>query len=99
MTNCWMTAALLALAPVTGALAQDEAQLSAAQALVLPMMQEMTPGKAGEVLTACVIAAATPEEIAAFAAAGAPSQQIGAMITAILTRPDATACISAAAEQ
>jgi len=99
MAKWWMTAAMLALAPATAVLAQDEAQLAAAQALVLPMMQEMTPGKAGEVLTGCVLAAATPEEIAAFAAAGSPSQQIGAMISAILTRPDATACISAAAEQ
>ena len=92
-------AAVLALGPAGAALAQDQAQLAAAQALVLPMLQEMAPGKAGEVLTGCVMAAASPEEIAALAAAGAPSQQIGAMITAILARPEATSCMSAAADQ
>ncbi len=91
-------AAMMALA-AGAALAQDEAQLAAAQALVLPMMQEMAPGKAGEILTGCVIAASTPEEVAAFAAAGAPSAEIGAAITAILTRPAATDCMSAAAAQ
>jgi hypothetical protein len=94
-----MTAAFVALAAAGAASAQDEAQLAAAQALVLPMMQEMTPGKPGEILTGCVIASATPEEIAAFAAAGGPSAEIGAMITQILARPDATACISTAAAQ
>ena len=57
-----MIAAFVALATAGAALAQDEAQVAAAQTLVLPMMQEMTPGKAGEILTGCVIAAATPEE-------------------------------------
>ena len=93
----WIIAAAFALAPAGAALAQDQAQLAAAQALVLPMLQEMAPGKAGEVLTGCVLTAASPDEIATLAAAGAPSQQIGAMITAILARPDATACMSAAA--
>jgi hypothetical protein len=91
-------AAVMTLA-AGAAMAQDEAQLAAAQALVLPMMQEMAPGKAGEILTGCVIAASTPEEVAAFAAAGAPSAEIGAAITAILTRPAATECMSAAAAQ
>jgi hypothetical protein len=95
----WMTAAVFMIAPLGAAMAQDEAQLAAAQALVLPMMQEMAPGKAGEVLTGCVLAAATPEEVAAFAAAGAPSAEVGAAITAILTRPAATECMSAAASQ
>jgi hypothetical protein len=93
-----MTVAALAMITAGAAMAQDEATLAAAQALVLPMMQEMTPGAAGEILTGCVIAAATPEEVAAFAAAGAPSMEVGAMITQILARPDATACISAAAQ-
>jgi hypothetical protein len=44
-----------------------------------------------------VLSAASPDEIATLAAAGAPSQEIGAMITAILARPDATACMSAVA--
>lgn len=95
----WGMAAVLTMVTAGAALAQDEAQRAAAQALVLPMLQEMAPGKAGEVLTGCVLAAASPDEIATLASAGAPSQQIGAMISAILTRPDATACISAAAGQ
>ena len=93
----WIMAAALVLAPAGTAMAQDQAQLAAAQALVLPMLQEMAPGKAGEVLTGCVLSAASPDEIATLAAAGAPSQEIGAMITAILSRPDATACMSAVA--
>lgn len=99
MTKSMMMAGVLALAPLGAAVAQDAAQIAAAQALVLPMMQEMTPGKAGEILTGCVLGAATPEEIASFAAAGAPSVEIGTAITAILARPAATACISAAAGQ
>ena len=99
MKTSMMLAAMLAVAPLGAAMAQDEAQLAAAQALVLPMMQEMTPGKAGEILTGCVLAAATPEEVTSFAAAGGPSAAIGAVITEILARPAATACISAAAGQ
>ena len=55
-----MIAAFVALATAGAALAQDEAQVAAAQTLVLPMMQEMTPGKAGEmkrVASNCVPAA------------------------------------------
>jgi hypothetical protein len=99
MTKSMMMAAVLALLPIGAALAQDEAQLAAAQALILPMLQEMTPGKAGEILTGCVLTAATPQEIATFAAAGAPSAAIGASISEILARPAATSCISAAAGQ
>jgi len=95
----WMMAAVALLVPAGAVLAQDEAQLAAAQALVLPMLQEMAPGKAGEVLTGCVLTAATPEEIASFAAAGGPSAEIGAAITAILTRPAATDCMTVAASQ
>ncbi len=93
-----LIAGLLALG-ATAALAQDEAQIAAAQALVLPMLQEMAPGRAGEVLTGCVIAAAMPEEIAMLAAAGAPSTEIGAMLSEVLARPAATDCISAAASE
>jgi hypothetical protein len=71
---------------------------TAAKALVLPMLAETAPGPASVVLTDCVIASATPDEVAAFAAAGAPSMEIGQMITAILARPDSISCISAATE-
>jgi hypothetical protein len=99
MKTSMLLVAVLAVAPLGAAMAQDQTQLAAAQALVLPMMQEMTPGKAGEILTGCVLAAATPEEIASLAAAGAPSATVGAKITEILARPAATSCISAAAGQ
>jgi hypothetical protein len=98
MKTSMLLAAVLAVAPLGAAMAQDEAQLAAAQALVLPMLQEMAPGKAGEILTGCVLAAATPEEIVALAAAAGPSMEIGAKITEILARPAATSCISAAAQ-
>ena len=45
------------------------------------------------------IAAAMPEEIAMLAAAGAPSTEIGAMLSEVLARPAATDCISAAASE
>lgn len=95
MKRIVLAAALMA-GSVGSLAAQDAA--TAAKALLLPMLQETAPGKAGEVLTDCVIAVATPEELAALAAAGAPSMEVGAAITAILGRPEATACISAAAQ-
>lgn len=88
---------LLALALVpAAAMAQSEADT--ARALVLPMIQEIQPGPAGEVLTGCIIAAATPEEIAAFAAAAGPSAEIGGLINGILQRPAVMQCLQAAAQ-
>ena len=85
------TLAALAAAP---AIAQDAAVT--AKALLLPMLQETAPGAPGEVLTDCIIASATPEELTTFAAAPGPSMEIGSLITAILIRPDATTCMTAA---
>ena len=90
MKLIFVTLAVLAAAP---AMAQDAAVT--AKALLLPMLQETAPGAPGEVLTDCVIAIATPEELATFAAAPGPSMEIGSLITTILTRPDAITCISA----
>jgi hypothetical protein len=98
MRTLLMTTAALFAVSSGGAMAQDDAAATAARALLLPMLQETAPGKAGEVLTDCVIASATPEEVAAFAAATGPSMEIGASITEILTRPSATTCMTAATE-
>ena len=91
-----LATALFLLTPAA-ALAQDDAQK--ATALVLPMIQEIQPGAAGEVLTGCIIGAATAEEIAAFAAAPGPSMEIGAVINGILARPATMQCLQAAAGQ
>jgi hypothetical protein len=67
-----------------------------ARALILPMLQEIQPGRPGEILTDCVIGAATEAEIATFAAAPGPSLEIGAIINAILQRPATLQCLQAA---
>lgn len=78
-------------------LAMAQSDTDRAQALILPMIQEIQPGRAGEVLTGCIVASATAQEIAAFAAAPGPSAEIGATINAILTRPETMQCLQAAA--
>lgn len=82
----------------TAAFAQTPAH-DAATALIGPMLQEVAPGRGGEVFTACVVAAATPEELAAFAAAPAPSQEVGAMVTTVLARPETMTCAQTALAQ
>ena len=88
---------LLALTLIPGA-AMAQSDTDKAHALVLPMIQEIQPGPAGEVLTGCIVSAATPEEIATFAAAPGPSAEIGAVINGILQRPAALQCLQAAAQ-
>jgi len=97
MRMMFLTGALLAVTAGT-AMAQDDAATTAARALILPMLAETAPGPASVVLTDCVIASATPEEIATFAAASAPSMAVGQKITEILARPDSISCISAATQ-
>lgn len=85
-------ALLLAAAP---ALAQDPtAEQQAAQAILLPMMTELSP-QDGDVLAACVVTAAQPEEVAQIAAAGAPTPALGPLVSAILARPEAIGCVQA----
>jgi len=92
-----LLATLIALCiPAAAALAQSPGHDRAAT-LIGPMMQEIAPGKGGEVFTACIVAQATPEEIAAFAAAPGPTAEVGAAITAILNRPATVTCAQAAA--
>jgi hypothetical protein len=86
---------LFAVLAGTCALAQTEVH-DKAIALIGPMMQEVAPGRGGEVFTACVVSLATPEELAAFAAAPGPSQEVGAMVTTVLARPETMACAQTA---
>lgn len=86
------TLAALAAAP---ALAQElTAEQQAAQAILLPMMTELSPQDGG-VLAACVAAAAQPAEVAEIAAAGAPTPALGPLVSAILARPETVGCVQA----
>jgi energy-converting hydrogenase Eha subunit B len=88
----------LALALLAGpALAEDPK--AAANALILPMIQELIPGRDGQVVAACVVAVARPDETARLAAAPGPSTEIGALITEILHRPETIGCIQATKAQ
>lgn len=83
--------ALAALMPA-GAIMADEAILAAAMTVVSPMMQEVAPGAAGIAFSECVLAQATPEELSMIAAAGGPNETVGALVSAILARPETIAC-------
>lgn len=84
---------LLLILPLlaTPALAQDEA--AKAQAVLLPMTQELVPGRGGEILAACIYQAATPEERATIAAAPGPSEAIAQIVNGMAARPELAACI------
>ena len=83
---------MLAAAP---ALAQTQTPEQAqAAAILMPMMAEVSP-KDGGILAGCVVAVATPEEIAQIDAAGVPTPALGPLVSAILARPEALACIQA----
>jgi hypothetical protein len=90
-----LTLALLLMA--APALAQTPAEV--ADALILGMMEEVAPGPAARVLTDCVLAAATEDEVAAFAAAPGPSAELGALINTLLARPAAVDCMQAVSGQ
>ena len=93
---------LLALTPAVApsqSLAQDAAQVVAQAAvttLIAPMLDEIAPGAPGAALTSCVVTNATPEEITTLAAATSPSDEVGAMVTAILARQPTIDCATAA---
>jgi len=86
----------LTVAALPAAAAAQTAAHDRAAALIGPMLQELAPGRGGEVFTTCIVAAATPEELATLAAAPAPSQAVGQMINAILARPVVLACVQQA---
>lgn len=67
---------------------------AAANAAILPMMTEVSP-QDGDVMAACVVAVAAPEEVAQMAAAGGPTPALGPLVSAIIARPEAIDCIRA----
>ncbi len=75
------------------ALAQQSAEDAQANAVVLPMIQEMIPGYHGQVVTACIVAQAKPEERAQLAAAPGPSADLAPIVNAVLARPETVGCI------
>jgi len=83
--------AMLATIPAGNVMA-DEAMLAAAMTIVSPMMEEVAPGVAGVAFSECVVVHATPEELGIMAAATGPGADIGALISAILARPETIAC-------
>jgi hypothetical protein len=83
--------ALLALP----ALAQQTAEDTQANAVVLPMIQEQIPGYHGQVVTACIVAQASPEEKAQLAAAPGPSAELAPIVNAVLARTETVGCIQA----
>ena len=85
---------VLALMPVF-VVAQDATQ-AAVTTLIAPMLDEIAPGAPGIALTGCVVANATAEEMATLAAATGPSDDVGAMVTAILARQPTIDCATAA---
>lgn len=93
---------LLALTPVVAPsqILAQEAAPDAAQAavttLIAPMLDEIAPGAPGAALTTCVVGNATPEEITTLAAATGPSDEVGALVTAILARQPTIDCATAA---
>ena len=92
MRSVLILALALAAAP---ALAQQTEEQARASAVILPMLQEVSPGQDGAVLAACVVARADPAETAMMAAAPGPSADLGALVSAILARPATLECIRA----
>jgi hypothetical protein len=90
-----LTLALLA-APV---LAQGTEEDTRANAAVLPMIQEQVEGYHAQVVTACIVASAQPEEKAQLAAAAGPSMEIAPVVNAVLARPETIDCIKATLAQ
>jgi hypothetical protein len=83
---------LLAAAP---ALAQTQTpEQAAATAAILPMLTEVSP-QDGDVMAACVVAVAQPDEVAQMAAAGGPTPALGPLVSAVLARQEAIGCIEA----
>ncbi len=88
-----LAAALLA-AP---AFAQMSEEQTRAYGVILPMLEELTPD--APVLAACVVTLAAPGELGAMASAPGPSAEVGAVVSAVLARPEAVGCIQATMAQ
>ena len=80
-------------------LAQTTEEDTRANAVILPMLQELAPGYHGQVLAACVVANAQPEEKATLASASGPSSEVGAIITNVLARQETIGCVEATLAQ
>lgn len=89
--------ALLLLAAPAWAQTQTPEQ-AAGYAAILPMMTEVSP-QDGDVMAACVVAVAQPEEVAQMAAAGGPTPALGPLVSAVLARAEAIGCIEATLRQ
>lgn len=61
---------------------------------IYPILAEVSP-QDGDVMASCVVAVAQPQEVAAMAAAGGPSAELGALVSQVLARPEAIGCIQA----
>ncbi len=83
----------------TPVLAQTTDEDARANALITPMLQELAPGYHGQVLAACVVAHATSDEKTTMANAAGPSTEIGAIVTAVLNRPETVGCVEATLKQ
>lgn len=81
------------------ALAQTAEEDARANAVVLPMIQEMIPGYQGQVVTGCIVATAQPEEKATLVAAAGPSADLAPIVNAVLARPETIQCIQATLAQ
>jgi hypothetical protein len=90
-----LTLGLLA-APVLAQTAEEDAR---ANAIVLPMIQEQVQGYHAQVVTACIVATAQPEEKAQLAAAAGPSAALAPVVNAVLARPATIDCIKATLAQ
>ncbi len=90
-----LTLGLLA-APV---LAQTTDEDTRANGNILPMIQEQVEGYHAQVVTACIVASAQPEEKAQLAAATGPSPELAPVVNAVLARPATIDCIKATLAQ
>jgi hypothetical protein len=85
---------LLALALAASPAAALTEEETRGYAAILPMLQEVSP-QDGDVLAACVVSTAEPAEKATLAAAPGPSEELGALVSAILARPATIGCVQA----
>lgn len=97
MNKAILTFALgLLAAPV---LAQTTDEDTRANGNVLPMIQEQVQGYHAQVVTACIVASAQPEEKTQLAAAAGPSPELAPVVNAVLARPETIDCITATLAQ
>lgn len=94
MQRILILATTLALALSAPAMAQQTPEDAHANAVILPMLQEVSPSD-GDVLAACVVALAEPAEKAVMVAATGPSTELGTLVSTVLARPATIECVRA----